>query len=390
MVKEKKKLIFLIPTMSGGGVEHVLLRLLESLDYNLFEVTLSPITDEGELRTKIPKEIIYKPVAKRYTKRGLRIPGISIFISVITKILPSKLLYYMLVKEQYDLCIVYHGLVPLKIISCANKKIAWIHSDVSTNKLNEKYPPFKNEKELVECYLKYDKLLFVSEDSKNSFTKQYNISNSYEEKLVIQYSIVKSDEIKEKSNEPINIKKNSFTICAIGRLVEGKGFIDLIEAIQVINNQYSNDKITLWILGEGLQRLEIEKLIQLNGLQNEILLLGYQDNPFPYIKAADLFVCASKTEAMPTVIIEALILKKAIVTTPVNGVNEILGHSEYGLIAKGYTSEDLIAEILKIYTDKNLREYYENKSVVRSNLFNADIQRKKTQDIFLKVIEGSR
>lgn len=88
----------------------------------------------------------------------------------------------------------------------------------------------------------------------------------------------------------------------------------------------------LWIVGDGEERSLLEAYIHENHLEASAKLLGFRENPYNLMYAADILVCSSIFEGFSTFVTEGLILGKPIITTDVSGMHELLGDSEYGLI----------------------------------------------------------
>jgi glycosyltransferase involved in cell wall biosynthesis len=165
----------------------------------------------------------------------------------------------------------------------------------------------------------------------------------------------------------------------VGRLTAQKGFDRLIDACAQLSVPYR-----LQIIGEGPDRPKLEEAIARRNLRDRIRLLGWQENPYPYLKNADLVVCSSRYEGLSTVVTEALILGKAVVTTPCNGMAELLGNSEYGLI-----TEDLCDGLTRMLTEQGLREHYEAMSARRGgDLRGAELAR-RTEAFFTELLEGT-
>ena len=133
------------------------------------------------------------------------------------------------------------------------------------------------------------------------------------------------------------------------------------------------------ILGSDAKKLK--KYIDNNDLEN-VKLLGYQENPYKYIKKADIFVCSSRAEGFSTVVSEAVILGKTIVTTECSGMREILGkNAEYGIICKN-EEKDLYENLKRVLENKKIFEYYQNKIKERKNFFDMKNNIEKIEKIF--------
>lgn len=143
------------------------------------------------------------------------------------------------------------------------------------------------------------------------------------------YNPIFSKEILEKSN---NLNKgNKKLFIAIGRLVPQKNFKLLIDAFHLVNQEIDSE---LMILGDGPLKKDIESQINDLNLQEDVNLMGFVDNPFQYIKIADVFVLSSLWEGFGNVIVEALSLGTQVVSTDCNsGPAEILDNGKYGFIS---------------------------------------------------------
>lgn len=171
---------------------------------------------------------------------------------------------------------------------------------------------------------------------------------------------------------------------SVGRLSEEKRFDRLICAHKRLLD--SGVKNELHILGEGGERAPLEQLIGELSLENSVKLLGYRDNPYPYIKAADICVCSSDYEGLSTFITESLILGKAIVTTACGGMDELLGNNEYGIITD--FNETALAEgIIKLLTDEALKTNYEQKAKVRGLDFSSSRLAAKTEEYIKNMLK---
>ena len=139
--------------------------------------------------------------------------------------------------------------------------------------------------------------------------------------------------LKKKSNSKINFlfQKKNIKLISVGRVTDQKDFITILKALNIVKKS----NVELVIIGKGEKEIEIKRYIELNNLNKKVRLLGYKKNPFPYIKQADLFLLSSKFEGLPNVLIEALCLKKFIISTDCpTGPKEILHHGRFGELVK--------------------------------------------------------
>ena len=121
------------------------------------------------------------------------------------------------------------------------------------------------------------------------------------------------DKISRLSNKKIKYPfQRKINIITIGRLTEQKDQITLLRSILYLKNK---DKFRFTIIGKGKEKKNLYNFISKNKLKKYVRLLGYKNNPYPYIKKSDIFVLTSKYEGSPNVLVEARFLKKYIIST---------------------------------------------------------------------------
>ena len=388
----KKKILFLIHTLGGGGAEKVLVNLVNNMDKNLYDVTLMTVIDTGVFKKDISPDVRYRTMIKvPFKKEKVNDSGSllkkksglsSKFIKIYTmfwKVVPAKWVYMFFVKEKYDIEVAFLEGICAKIISGStnkqSQKITWIHVDLMNQ--HKSANVFKNHSEEEAVYNRFDSVVCVSNYVKEQFETMFQVKGN----VVVKYNPVNVQEIIKKSNETIETvqPKRKFTICSVGRLNAQKSYIRLLECHNRLKREgYDCD---LWIVGEGTDRENLETYIVDNNLQDSVKLLGFKNNPYPYMKNADLFVCSSKAEGFSTVVTEALILGLPIVTTDCSGMKELLGDSEYGIITEN-SVDGLYTGMEKILSDEKLYRTYKMKAEMRGQTFNMENTINEIQDLF--------
>lgn len=365
----------MIPNLSYGGAEKVLINLVNNIDLSKFDVTVQTLFNVGVYKDKINKNIKYK--------KGF--PFLFRGNSHLMKLLSPRLLYKLLVKEDYDILVSYLEGPTARIISgCRNsktKKIAWIHTQMlSVDKYSE---GFRSKKEADICYSLFDKIVCVSNDIKESMKKYIN-HKSY----TVLYNTNDTSDILEKSKEKVDdlIFSNELNICSVGKLIEVKGFDRLLRVHKRLVDE--GFKYHIYILGEGNQKDVFQNYINKNNLQDSFTLLGFKTNPYKYIVNCDLYICSSYREGFSTAITESLILGVPVMTTLCSGMKELLGeHNEYGLIVEN--DEESIYNGLK-YILSNLNEIarYKELAKIRGLFFSKEATVKAVEDMFFDLTKG--
>ncbi|MGL4997783.1 MAG: glycosyltransferase, partial [Cetobacterium sp.] len=159
-----------------------------------------------------------------------------------------------------------------------------------------------------------------------------------------------------------------------------KDFKTLIDGFKLAKENGIKEK--LYILGDGPDKENIKELIDKCGMKKEILLLGSQKNPYSWIKNAEFFVHSSKYEGLPTVLIEAMILGKAVISSNCpTGPKEILENGKSGVLYPVGDSKKLSQEIEKILKNLEIKERYKMNSKIRVLEFSTEKVMKRYEEI---------
>lgn len=353
---KKKKILFLINTLSGGGAEKVLINTVNNIDKSKFDITVQTIYNDGVYIDDLGKSIIYKKVVKNpHGRFG------AFYTSVINKIIikvNSGILHKLFIHKKYDCEVAFLEGAPNKIISGANKKqktISWIHSDFLTNHDSEVF--FGNREKEEKSYHSFNKIIFVSKCCKDSFNDKYK---GLQEKTKVIYNPIDIKQIRLMSEEKIDdIQKDGFTICSIGRLNSQKAYERLVNMhVKLLKDNIKNK---VWIIGEGEEHKNLDDIIKEQNVKHTFKILGFKNNPYRYLAQSDLFVCSSKSESFSLAVCEAAILNIPIVSTDCAGPREILEYGKYGIISKN-DEQDLYEKVKKMIIDKNLYNNFKESS----------------------------
>jgi glycosyltransferase involved in cell wall biosynthesis len=369
-----KKILFINPTLSHGGAEKVLVNLVNNLDKYKFDITIQMLFDGGVNKQYLKPHIKTKAVFKKV------FPGNSKVLMLFS----PKFLYKRLIKEHYDIIVSYLEGPTARIVSGCNdentKLVSWIHCKMDTEKASS--VGFRNFKEAKKCYNKFDYTACVSQWVKNWFVDIFD----FKKPIGVLYNTIETDEIIAKSNEPIDdivFDKDVFNIISVGKVIAVKAFMRLAH----IHKRLLDDGIKnhIYILGIGDEQPKIEKYIADNKLTDTFTFLGYNTNPYKYVKKCDLYVCSSLSEGFSTSVTESLIVGTPVVTTLCSGMQEMLGENdEYGIVTEN--NEDALYEgVKKMLTTPNLFENYAQKAFERGNYFSTVKTTKAVEDMLLKL-----
>lgn len=351
------KVLFFIESLGGGGAEKVLIDLVNHMDQAKFDITVQTLWP-SENQKKLAAGIRYRSAFKIENR-------MNIFRMRLESAL--GLTYLLHLKDNYDIEVAYLECGSTKILSSSTNrkaaKIAWVHSDLSV-KMADVLETFVKKASLQ--YAKYDRVVCVSEDSLSSFRRLFGRKIQTD----VIYNTIDDEKIREQSAAPLpaGISKRRRTLLSLGRLSREKAYDRLLRVHKrLLEEGYEHD---LWILGEGDLRPELERFIKDNQLEESGRLMGFQENPYPFMQAADLLVCSSQYEGFSTFITEGLILGKPIVTTNCAGMRELLGASEFGLITEN-SEKGLYEGLKQLLEDQERLKSFELAASKRGTVFSA-------------------
>lgn len=360
----KKRILFFVESLSGGGAEKVLVTLLGHLDISKYDITLHSLVDTGVLRDEVNlQQIKYKAFIK---------PSNSFVVNIWNKVkyklvyhhLPTKYAYrWILYKNNYDLYVAFTEGFATKLISFApNPKLAWVHIDLQSYPWTQNIGVYKNLPEECGIYNHYSKVLCVSQSVEEVMHDYYGLSNA-----ITINNPVATDDIMAKANiKEETVNSNGFKFVSVGRLVYQKGYDLLIPIIRRLRDRGLN--VLLYIIGEGEERKSLQHLIWEQQLESYVHLLGYLKNPYPFMKEMDLFVCSSRAEGYSLVIAEAMVLGLPVISMKCSGPNELLDNGRYGCLCNTY--EELAESLFHAASDMSYLQELKRKSKERQSFFN--------------------
>lgn len=362
-----KKILIRIGSLRHGGAEKVLVTFLKNLPKDKYEIDLLLNLYSGKYLTDVPDwvNVMYLNRGEMITtNRPKDIPK-KIYRVVYQQLLKKypKILYKRKLKnKQYDIeFAAIHGFMdevlnsPLK----SSKKLMWIHNDLTQV---SGYTP-----EIIRRFFHYDKVMVISEKIQETFLSLAKTEKE-KSKIVRIYNPLDTDEILKKSQSEIpstindQRSTNDPLFISVGTVFPQKGFDRLLKVHKRLLDEGFQHKVL--IVGDGYDFDNVKKLKTELGIDETATMFGFTDNPYPYFKAADFYILSSRYEGFPTVLFEAITLKKNIIATDVSGVSEMLEQGKLGLMTEN--SEDGIysgmkqaltnPESFQVYQD-NLQNY---------------------------------
>ncbi|MFN1219628.1 glycosyltransferase [Chryseobacterium kwangjuense] len=354
----KKKILIRIGSLRHGGAEKVLVNFLKNLPEDKYEVDLLINLYTGMYIKEVPSWVKLHYLLKGEmitTNKPHEIP-VKAFRVLYQKMFlwfPALLYQFILKNKKYDVEIAaIHGMYRELLSSPQkdSKKIIWIQNDIFNLK---EYTP-----NVISQLFKFDRILVISNKLKEEMQKA--AKNEQEKQAVIKiFNPIDKDDTLKKANTTIDdypFSNDIPTFISIGTVYPQKGYDRLLDVHKKLIDEGLKHQII--IIGDGF---DFEKtLAKLNelGLQETVKMLGFRSNPYPYLKKADFYVMSSRHEGFPTIIAEALILNKPVISTDVSGIKDLLQDGKLGLITPN-SEEGIYGGIKKFLTDRELTTSYE-------------------------------
>lgn len=333
--------------MEIGGAEISLIGLLQAMDYSKYDVDLFIHSHQGELMQFIPREVNLLPEISSYAhierpmkealihgewrifygrlrakvqysqyQKAVKPKDGSAILQYVARNVESYLpdLYHL---GEYDLAISFlhpHNYVLSKVK--AKKKICWIHTDYSTIDVNAALE--------LSIWEAYDHIMSISEDASKAFL---NVFPTLKDKIIVMENILSSDFVRGRSElisqeevvKEMPKEEGVIKLLSIGRFCEAKNYDNVPDICRRINSQLSSLspqlRVKWYIIGFGGDEQLIRQKINEAGMENNVIILGKRSNPYPYIKACDIYVQPSRYEGKSVTVREAQLLCKPVVVT---------------------------------------------------------------------------
>lgn len=376
----KKPRIFInMHYMDLGGAERALLGLLNALDTSRVDVDLFLNQHTGDFMPLIPENINLLPERRGYNaierpmKQILREGQFGVFygrlkarfqhrryhdaLSASKQAMDSSVFQYVADAvdpflpslndlDEYDMAIGFmqpHNIVLNKVR--AKKKIAWIHTDYATIHINV-------EKELP-IWSGYDHIVSISPDCTRSFLKTFP---SLEPKIIEIENILSADFIRQQAGL-IDVNKEmpptGLRLLSIGRYCHQKNFDNIPHMMKSLVES-GQTELRWYIIGFGSDESLIQEKIVEAGMQEHVILLGKKENPYPYIKACDIYVQPSRYEGKSVTVREAQVLcKPVIITKYATACSQIQDGIDGVIVPMG--NEDCARGISSVINNKKLQ-----------------------------------
>lgn len=352
---------------SGGAITNIVAALAKGFDrFGVKQIYIVYLNDAEDRRIDLPESVELVPLGVSQTKlsalaiaKFIRQYQPDIFISLAFLNIPSLVGYLLAGKVKTKL-----------VISQQNSLIYQARVEQKDNWL------FKVQLWLAKyLYPLADGLVATTKPVLQELLEEMKINFDRTEIAVIP-NIVDVNKIAAEASNPASHPwlqlKDIPVIVSVARLAKQKNFPLLINALKKVRQEL---EVKLIIYGEGSERENIENLVQQLGLEDVVSLPGNIPAPHIEMAKADAFILSSEEEAFGLVIVEAMASGTPVVVTDAigEGPKTIIGDSQYGLLIPNNDHEALSEAIIRILSDRQLREYYINTGSDRCQIYRPEI-----------------
>lgn len=384
-----------------GGIERVLIEVLQNLDRKKYNISLLIEDDSGkeniflkdvpqdiDLYFLKPEELIRKTENYKNKKRNL-------FYKLMYELnmrkerkitLKNTLIHLEEIRKKHgeiDVFLDYDWGARRYIKKIdAKKKIIWIHSSIN-NLLKKRSKIVRFGKNINN----YDKIVTICDEMKDEAKKLYPY---LEKKLCRCYNpfnfdrIIKlSEDYSELSEDQKKLMKDDY-IVAVSRIdFNSKDYYTLIKGYKKSLEKGIKEK--LYIIGDGSDFNNLKEIIKKENLEEKVKLIGKMKNPYVWMKNAKIFIHSSFYEGFGLVLVEAMICNKIVLSSncPV-GPKEILEKNNCGILFKMKDENDLSEKLEKLLLNQKLMEEYRNRIIERIDEFKADNVMKEYDKVILE------
>lgn len=390
----KKRILFMVNSLAGGGAEKALIELLRNFDYERYDVELCVVFNIGVYLNDVPRQVkmfhLYNSEghgAHHHALRLYRKHGLDFLFRWRVR---SR------VKGNYDAIVSFlEGdslLLHSMVTDRAKRNITWLHCNLASFHWTRKlFPDDEFEKR---AYSKMDAVVGCSRCALDSLYGLYHLPLPG---CVIP-NIIDAGKIRELAEPEPQVELEPapelespaesgsvvtcdrlFTISSVGSLSDVKCYDRLIRAASKLREDGYD--LCFRVAGDGKLRNELEALRDSFNLGDSFQFLGFVKPPYHVIKNSDLFVSTSRSEAAPLVFCEAMAVGVPVVATRNEGSAEILGNSDFGLLVQ-QDDESIYQGIKRMIDDAALRERYIAQGERRLKMFSKETTLAKLTSLF--------
>jgi len=369
MIRERKKVLFMVPAFSGGvgGAERVIATILRHLDHSEFECHLALVGTGGAYLECVPAPVIVHHLGVSRMRYSL--PSI---IRLVRKVRPQTILStVMYLNVMVMLARPFFPSRPRILLREAILPSAFLAHDTRHPRLWKWL--------YSHLYPKAAQIICLFDGMVKDLAENFGIPGNKLVRIHNAVDVAKVRSLADGSQSPYSGPGPN--LVAAGRLQRQKAYDVLLKALPAVLQAIPGTRLA--ILGEGPLQAELKAQAMALGIDHAVDFMGFQENPWPYIKHAHLFVLASRFEGLPNVVLEALALGTPVVATDCPGglreIKEIVGAID---LVPAEDSVALAAAIISGLQDADLRRIPMEQSVERLRTFDVHHVAAQYSDLF--------
>lgn len=340
-----KKLLFITWSISYGyGTEKSLADVLNRMDKTQYDISILPLFKNSD-STIFNGNIKILDSLIDYTEDNF---DEQAALNNYYRLLASPMQFNKLIRDRYDCIIACNHNAPSYFASYikGGAKILWIRGDMREldytvlDENTDQYKQVKQEHEMQANVLKcFDSIAVISDVVQQTLQELFGIT----ENVIKISNSVDGEKIQELCKVPV-ILPNKMLFTTLGRLEYNKNQILLLKAAKIVRKQ--RDDFMVYILGDGEDKAMLQKYIEENDLENNARILGFVENPYPYMKNSIATVLTSRSEGFSLALVESVMLNTPIISTDVGVAKELIENYHCGDLI-GYDENELAGVLLR-------------------------------------------
>ncbi|MDA0808901.1 MAG: glycosyltransferase [Planctomycetota bacterium] len=352
---DRIRVLFAIGSLAGGGSERQVVNILRHLDRSQFEPHLYLISRTGEFLSQVPDDVPVTAFDDHPNPGGMYLPG---------KIRRAQIAHFASVLINQNIEVVYDRTPHMTLIAgpaCKKLNVPHLSTVVSnpTDDLSENIGRFRwlKYRILKRAYRNSSVVIANSDSLTDACRDFYGLPDDNVTILPNGFDFAKINHLAtENTVAPQNLA-GTFHIVAVGRLEECKGVDLLLEAVNELVNVRDRINLSVSIVGRGSCKTQLEHLAAQHCLEQVVQFVGFQPNPYPLIKSAELLCLTSRYEGMPNVLVEAMSLGVPVLSTDCpHGPRDILQGGELGILVSNLDVQSIADGIERAMKPDSARE----------------------------------
>lgn len=327
-----KRIFFIINSYSwGGGAEALLTLIVNHLNPEKYEIGIMEIIHADVKKEPVSSNIKLYPyytLADAPDRKARMYYVYHEWDRVIREYIP----------QDYDLYVSFNYLKPSFLLPPGKKCIAWIHGDVYDLAADDK----TEERQLQnEAFYKADRIVTISDITTESVKELFP---EHKNKIQVLYNGIDIAKVREKALERTDVKLKHPAVMAVGRLDENKNPLRMLRIFEKLHKRMP--EVHLYYLGYGKLAEDVSEQSIEYGIEENVHLLGYYDNPFPIMAQCDAVGMFSIAEGFPMALLESVALDKPFVSSVIGGARILANDGQCGRVVE--TDDEAAAAFVEL------------------------------------------